>query len=153
MHLGLLSKLDTDSLQVEKTNMAVAKSVVGRRFRLEYSGHRQERKGTRFLTEVRAGLATFFAMAYIISVNAQITAGKSVHLLSQAFINLLQQVEAHAFVNQQMASTIHTASTAPIPRSRHTRRASKRSPAISSQEQLPYQHSLASLWVCLQTCQ
>ncbi|KFX87102.1 hypothetical protein V490_08534 [Pseudogymnoascus sp. VKM F-3557] len=56
----------------EKTNMAVAKSVVGRRFRLEYSGHRFERKGTRFLTEVRAGLATFFAMAYIISVNASI---------------------------------------------------------------------------------
>lgn len=54
--------------------MAVAKSVVGRRFRLEYSGHRLERKGTRFLTEVRAGLATFFAMAYIISVNASITA-------------------------------------------------------------------------------
>ncbi|OBT52074.1 hypothetical protein VE04_08014 [Pseudogymnoascus sp. 24MN13] len=56
----------------EKTNMAVAKSVVGRRFRLEFSGHRFERKGTRFLTEVRAGLATFFAMAYIISVNAGI---------------------------------------------------------------------------------
>jgi adenine/guanine/hypoxanthine permease len=28
------------------------------------------RKGSRFLTEIRAGLATFFAMAYIISVNA-----------------------------------------------------------------------------------
>lgn len=52
--------------------MAVARSVVGRRFRLEYSSHRFERKGTRFLTEVRAGLATFFAMAYIISVNAGI---------------------------------------------------------------------------------
>lgn len=59
---------------VENTNMAVAKSVVGRRFRLEFSGHRFERKGSRFLTEVRAGLATFFAMAYIISVNASITA-------------------------------------------------------------------------------
>lgn len=57
---------------VEKTNMAVARSAVGRRFRLEFSGHRHERKGTRFLTEVRAGLATFFAMAYIISVNASI---------------------------------------------------------------------------------
>jgi AGZA family xanthine/uracil permease-like MFS transporter len=56
--------------------MAVAHSVVGRWFRLEFSGHRSERKGTRFLTEVRAGLATFFAMAYIISVNAKITAGK-----------------------------------------------------------------------------
>ena len=57
--------------------MAVAKSVVGRRFRLEFSGHRYERKGSRFLTEVRAGLATFFAMAYIISVNASIVSGKS----------------------------------------------------------------------------
>jgi AGZA family xanthine/uracil permease-like MFS transporter len=56
--------------------MAVAKSFVGRRFRLEFSGHRYERKGSRFLTEVRAGLATFFAMAYIISVNASITSGK-----------------------------------------------------------------------------
>jgi AGZA family xanthine/uracil permease-like MFS transporter len=63
--------------QVEKTNMAMAKSIVGRRFRLEFSGHRYERKGSRFLTEVRAGLATFFAMAYIISVNASITSGKS----------------------------------------------------------------------------
>ncbi|CAG8951709.1 hypothetical protein HYFRA_00005509, partial [Hymenoscyphus fraxineus] len=53
--------------------MAVAKSVIGRRFRLEFSGHRNERKSTRFLTEVRAGCATFFAMAYIISVNAAIT--------------------------------------------------------------------------------
>ncbi|KAL3427064.1 xanthine/uracil permease [Phlyctema vagabunda] len=57
---------------IDKTNKAVAKSIVGRRFRLEFSGHRFERKGSRFLTEVRAGLATFFAMAYIISVNALI---------------------------------------------------------------------------------
>jgi AGZA family xanthine/uracil permease-like MFS transporter len=57
--------------------MAVAKSIVGRRFRLEFSGHRYERKGSRFLTEIRAGLATFFAMAYIISVNASIVTGKS----------------------------------------------------------------------------
>lgn len=56
--------------------MAVAKSFIGKRFRLEFSGHRNERKSTRFLTEVRAGFATFFAMAYIISVNAAITAGK-----------------------------------------------------------------------------
>lgn len=57
---------------MEKTNLAVSKSVVGRRFRLEFSGHKYERKGSRFLTEVRAGLATFFAMAYIVSVNASI---------------------------------------------------------------------------------
>ncbi|KAL1955329.1 hypothetical protein VTO42DRAFT_8669 [Malbranchea cinnamomea] len=53
-------------------NRRVAKSFVGRRFRLEGSGHRYERKGSRFLTEVRAGITTFFAMAYIISVNATI---------------------------------------------------------------------------------
>jgi AGZA family xanthine/uracil permease-like MFS transporter len=56
--------------------MAMAKSVVGRRFRLEFSGHRHERKGSRFLTEIRAGFATFFAMAYIISVNSSIVQSK-----------------------------------------------------------------------------
>lgn len=55
----------------------MAKSLVGRHFRLEYSGHRRERKGTRFLTELRAGTSTFFAMAYIISVNATVVAGES----------------------------------------------------------------------------
>ncbi|EGD84571.2 uncharacterized protein TERG_00849 [Trichophyton rubrum CBS 118892] len=55
-----------------RVNDAVARSIVGRRFRLEGSGHRRERKGARFLTEIRAGLTTFFAMAYIISVNATI---------------------------------------------------------------------------------
>lgn len=50
----------------------MAKSPIGYRFRLEFSGHKCERKGTRFLKEVRAGLATFFAMAYIISVNSNI---------------------------------------------------------------------------------
>ncbi|KAK2623758.1 hypothetical protein QTJ16_006939 [Diplocarpon rosae] len=56
-----------------KINDAVATSFVGRRFRLEGSGHPKARQGARFLTEIRAGLATFFAMAYIISVNANIT--------------------------------------------------------------------------------
>jgi adenine/guanine/hypoxanthine permease len=34
----------------------------------------RERKGSYFFTEIRAGLATFFAMAYIIAVNASIVA-------------------------------------------------------------------------------
>ena len=34
----------------------------------------KERKDSFFFTEMRAGLATFFAMAYIISVNASIVA-------------------------------------------------------------------------------
>ncbi|RDW61614.1 xanthine permease family protein-like protein [Coleophoma crateriformis] len=55
-----------------KINDAVASSIIGRRFRLQGSGHAKAREGSRFLTEIRAGLATFFAMAYIISVNATI---------------------------------------------------------------------------------
>jgi len=57
---------------VHRANVAVASSAVGRYFRLEGSGHPKERKGSYFFTEIRAGLATFFAMAYIISVNSTI---------------------------------------------------------------------------------
>ncbi|KAH8661851.1 hypothetical protein BX600DRAFT_382127 [Xylariales sp. PMI_506] len=59
---------------VHKANASVAASPVGRWFRLEGSGHRKERKGSYFFTEVRAGIAAFFAMAYIIAVNASIVA-------------------------------------------------------------------------------
>ena len=41
-------------------------------FRLDGSGHPLERKGSRFSTEIRAGLVTFTAMAYILAVNANI---------------------------------------------------------------------------------
>ena len=44
---------------MEKTNLKVAKSWVGRHFLLEFSGAKKERKGTRFFTEIRAGLATY----------------------------------------------------------------------------------------------
>lgn len=54
----------------ERLNNNVAHSKVGKYFRLEGSGARRERVGSRFTTEVRAGLTTFVAMAYIISVNA-----------------------------------------------------------------------------------
>jgi adenine/guanine/hypoxanthine permease len=57
---------------IHNANVAIAQSFVGRRFRLEGSGHPKERIGSTFFTEIRAGLATFFAMAYIISVNATI---------------------------------------------------------------------------------
>ncbi|KAI7888239.1 permease family-domain-containing protein [Mucor mucedo] len=56
----------------DRVNDYVAQSKVGKYFQLEHSGARRERKGTKFLTEIRAGLTTFFAMAYIISVNASI---------------------------------------------------------------------------------
>ncbi|KAG6828241.1 hypothetical protein H0H92_008675 [Tricholoma furcatifolium] len=50
----------------------VARSFVGRYFKLEGSGVAKERVGSRFTTEIRAGLTTWAAMAYIISVNASI---------------------------------------------------------------------------------
>ncbi|KAK3331163.1 permease [Apodospora peruviana] len=70
---------------VHDTNRKIAASAFGRWFKLEGSGHRffakwslqkqpKERKGSYFFTEIRAGLATFFAMAYIIAVNASIVA-------------------------------------------------------------------------------
>ncbi|KAG6003948.1 hypothetical protein E4U21_001575 [Claviceps maximensis] len=57
---------------VEDTNANVARSLVGKWFRLDGSGHPRERKSSYFMTEIRAGLTTFFAMAYIIAVNASI---------------------------------------------------------------------------------
>lgn len=62
-------------------------STFGRVFRLEGSGHvsqdakhktysdnhqEQERRDAKFFTEIRAGLTTFFTMAYIIAVNVSI---------------------------------------------------------------------------------
>ncbi|KAI8956659.1 hypothetical protein F5Y11DRAFT_353423 [Daldinia sp. FL1419] len=57
---------------VNGLNMRVAKSPVGRWFQLEGSGHPKERKGSYFFTELRAGVAAFFAMAYILAVNSSI---------------------------------------------------------------------------------
>ncbi|KAK9473751.1 MFS transporter AGZA family xanthine/uracil permease, partial [Dipodascopsis tothii] len=57
---------------VTKTNAYVASTRWGYWHRLDGSGHPKTRPGSSFLTEIRAGLATFFAMAYIISVNASI---------------------------------------------------------------------------------
>lgn len=57
---------------VDRINATVALSPVGSWFRLEGSGHPREREGSRFTTEIRAGLTTWAAMAYIISVNASI---------------------------------------------------------------------------------
>ncbi|KAG1143936.1 hypothetical protein G6F37_004379 [Rhizopus arrhizus] len=57
---------------IDRLNDYVAHSRVGKYFQLDNSGARRERKGTKFTTEIRAGFTTFFAMAYIISVNASI---------------------------------------------------------------------------------
>jgi len=56
----------------DNINERVADSPVGRWFKLEGSGASTERKDSLFTTELRAGLATFVTMAYIVSVNASI---------------------------------------------------------------------------------
>jgi AGZA family xanthine/uracil permease-like MFS transporter len=45
-------------------NNAVARSAVGRYFKLDGSGHPLAREGSVFTRELRAGLVTFTAMAY-----------------------------------------------------------------------------------------
>ncbi|KAG9061175.1 hypothetical protein KI688_007513 [Linnemannia hyalina] len=57
---------------LDRLNQSVAQSRVGKYFCLEGSGARRERVGSKFTTEIRAGLTTFVTMAYIISVNALI---------------------------------------------------------------------------------
>ncbi|KAH7382690.1 purine transporter [Phaeosphaeria sp. MPI-PUGE-AT-0046c] len=53
-------------------NDLVSRSVVGKYFHLDGSGHPNEIRNARFTTELRAGLTTFFTMAYIIAVNASV---------------------------------------------------------------------------------
>jgi AGZA family xanthine/uracil permease-like MFS transporter len=63
--------MDTIRRAHDSFNGAVGASTFGRIFRLEGSGHEKEIKNTRFTTEIRAGLTTFFTMAYIIAVNVR----------------------------------------------------------------------------------
>ncbi|CEH12283.1 ADENINE/GUANINE PERMEASE AZG1 [Ceraceosorus bombacis] len=56
----------------DKLNDSIAKSAVGRWFKLEGCGHALERRGAKFTVEVRAGFVTFAAMAYILSLNPAI---------------------------------------------------------------------------------
>ncbi|KAJ2782793.1 hypothetical protein H4R18_002065 [Coemansia javaensis] len=58
--------------RIDRFNSRVARSPVGRWFRLEGSGAKAERAGSKFTVELRAGLTVFVAMAYIISTNALI---------------------------------------------------------------------------------
>ncbi|ODA84149.1 hypothetical protein RJ55_02667 [Drechmeria coniospora] len=58
----------------DTVNAKVAASPVGYWFHLDGSGHPRQRHGSYFLTEIRAGLASFFAMAYIIAVNSAVVA-------------------------------------------------------------------------------
>ncbi|KAJ1955253.1 hypothetical protein EC988_001985 [Linderina pennispora] len=57
---------------IDNLNSHVAKSPVGRWFRLSGSGAVIERNNSKFSVEIRAGLTTFITMAYIISTNSLI---------------------------------------------------------------------------------
>jgi hypothetical protein len=49
----------------DRINNGVANSVFGRHFQLEGSGAKKERLNSKFLTELRGGLATFVAMVSV----------------------------------------------------------------------------------------
>jgi len=75
---------------VDALDERVATSFIGRWFLLDGCGKPKERTGSRFTTEIRAGLTTWAAMAYIISVNASIisdTGGTCVCTLSDSCVN------------------------------------------------------------------
>ncbi|RDW71042.1 hypothetical protein BP6252_07605 [Coleophoma cylindrospora] len=57
---------------IDVIDAKIAKSTFARVFRLDGSGHEKERPGSKFVTEIRAGITTFFTMAYIIAVNASV---------------------------------------------------------------------------------
>ncbi|TVY13238.1 putative xanthine/uracil permease [Lachnellula arida] len=57
---------------VDALDTRISTSTFGRVFRLGGSGHEKQRHGSRFVTEIRAGLTTFFTMAYIIAVNSSV---------------------------------------------------------------------------------
>lgn len=57
---------------INSLNGFVGRSTFGRIFRLDGCGHENMITGTTLTTEIRAGVTTFFTMAYIIAVNATI---------------------------------------------------------------------------------
>ncbi|KDN48909.1 hypothetical protein RSAG8_02262, partial [Rhizoctonia solani AG-8 WAC10335] len=98
----------------ETLNTKVAESAVGRWFRLDGSGHPRQREGSLFTTELRAGTTTFFAMAYIIAVNASILAdsGGTCVCDSTADDPICLQNEAYALCKEVVRRDLITTSAA-----------------------------------------
>ncbi|TFK66066.1 xanthine/uracil permease [Pluteus cervinus] len=91
-----------------KVNESVAKSPVGRWFALEGSGARKERTGSKFTTEIRAGLTTWAAMAYIVSVNAAIlsdSGGTCVCTTNDLCVNDDAYLACKAEIRQELITT------------------------------------------------
>ncbi|TPX56648.1 hypothetical protein PhCBS80983_g04364 [Powellomyces hirtus] len=101
-------------------NRKVAYSAVGKYFKLEGSGAVRERAGTRFTTELRAGLATFVTMAYIMAVNATIISdsggtcgckelgGPAVCMKDPVYLECLREVKQDLVVATAAISAIAT---------------------------------------------
>lgn len=53
----------------DRINNSVARSSVGKYFRLDGSGARRERAGSKFTTEVRAGITTFVTMVMCLALS------------------------------------------------------------------------------------
>lgn len=72
--MNIVYNMDSLGLYIERVNAFLGASTFGRVFRLQGCGHEKEIEHARFTAEIRAGLTTFFTMAYVISVNASILA-------------------------------------------------------------------------------
>ncbi|CAE6519076.1 unnamed protein product [Rhizoctonia solani] len=99
---------------LETLNTKVAESAVGRWFRLDGCGHPKQREGSLFTTELRAGTTTFFAMAYIIAVNASILAdsGGTCVCESTADDPICVQNEAYSLCKEVVRRDLITTSAA-----------------------------------------
>lgn len=100
----------------DKLNDQVAHSFIGKYFQLEHSGHRRERKGTKFLTELRAGLTIFFAMVIqqtntpIFCFTHAIRLNKMTYrlILSLSMLLLFQKAVVRVFVTQLLLTLLVT---------------------------------------------
>ena len=94
-------------------NRAVAESAIGTYFKLDGSHASQPHPNTRFSTEVFAGLSTFFAMAYIIAVNASIVSDTGGTCVCRAINDpLCKTDEAYAACVQIVRRDLVTATAA-----------------------------------------
>ncbi|CAE6412824.1 unnamed protein product [Rhizoctonia solani] len=98
----------------ESLNTRVAESAVGRWFRLDGSGHPKQREGSLFTTELRAGTTTFFAMAYIIAVNASILADSGGTCVCESTVDdpICLRNEAYALCKEVVRRDLITTSAA-----------------------------------------
>lgn len=60
------------AVQVDNLNDAIARSRIGKWFRLDGCGHPLQRQGSKFTTEMYAGMITAASMLYILGVNSSI---------------------------------------------------------------------------------